>query len=39
MTVKNIAFKRLIGRTVILNGFMQGKIVRHTIHEHRDGSL
>ena len=39
MAVKNIAFKRLIGRTVILNGFMQGKIVRHTIHEHRDGSL
>ena len=39
MAVKNIAFKRLIGRTVILNGFMQGKIVRHTIHECRDGSL
>ena len=39
MTVKNITFKRLIGRTVILNGFMQGKIVRHTICEHRDGSL
>ena len=39
MAVKNITFKRLIGRTVILNGFMQGKIVRHTIHEHRDGSL
>lgn len=39
MAVKNITFKRLIGRTVILNGFMQGKIVRHTIHECRDGSL
>ena len=39
MTVKNITFKRLIGRTVVLNGFMQGKIVRHTICEHRDGSL
>ena len=39
MTVKNIAFKRLIGRTVILNGFMQGKIISHTIHECRDGSL
>ena len=39
MTVKNITFKRLIGRTVILNGFMQGKIVRHIICEHRDGSL
>ena len=39
MAVKNIAFKRLIGRTVILNGFMQGKIVRHTICECRDGSL
>lgn len=39
MAVKNIAFKRLIGRTVILNGFMQGKIVRHTIWECRDGSL
>ena len=39
MTVKNITFKRLIGKTVILNGFMQGKIVRHTICEHRDGSL
>lgn len=39
MAVKNITFKRLVGRTVILNGFMQGKIVRHTICECRDGSL
>ena len=39
MAVKNITFKRLVGRTVILNGFMQGKIVRHAICECRDGSL
>lgn len=39
MAVKNIAFKRLTGRTIILNGFMQGKIVGHTIWERRDGSL